>query len=84
MTERMNPTDMMRQAHMTAEEYFDAAIKSIDGAFGNGYAKDHPELIVGFMAASAQDFHTAMFVKNAEALTSAIREVADGLAGDDN
>jgi len=42
--------------HVT--ENFEAAIQIIDGKFGKGYAKKHPELISGFMQAAALDILT--------------------------
>ena len=51
---------LMRQAPMTAHEYFHEAIKSIDDRFGDGYAQAHPELIGAFMQTAARDFQTAI------------------------
>ncbi len=56
----ISPENLMKQASMTANEYFYRAIDTIDKQFGQGYAKSHPELIVGFMITAAKDFHTSM------------------------
>jgi hypothetical protein len=60
---------LVRQASMTAAEYLDNGIRYIDDAFGDGYAKQHPELVAAFIRASAQDFHTAIM---AQAIENAI------------
>lgn len=56
----LTPTDLIRQARDTAETYFNQAVRIIDGKFGEGYAKEHPELIAGFMKTAAMDFDTCM------------------------
>jgi len=40
---------------MTASGYLFEAIERIDKQLGEGYAEEHPELIVGFMHAAAFD-----------------------------
>ncbi len=56
----LSPSDLMRQARDTAETYFNQAVRIIDEKFGEGYAKEHPELIAGFMKTAAKDFDTCM------------------------
>jgi hypothetical protein len=56
-------TTLMRQAPMTANEYFCEAIKFIDDRFDDGYAQAHPEFVGAFMQAAAQDFNTAITVR---------------------
>jgi hypothetical protein len=46
---------LMRQAQMTARTFMEQAVEDIDELFGNGYAKAHPELIVGYMHADGGD-----------------------------
>lgn len=60
MSNQLTPTDLMRQARDTAETYFNQAVRIIDEKFGEGYAKEHPELIAGFMNTTAKDFDTCM------------------------
>ena len=57
---------------MTADVYFRAAIKTIDGKFGAGFAKKHPELIGAFMQAASRDFQTTV-------TTQALQEIAGAL-----
>ena len=40
-------------ATIAAENVFDYAVRIIDEKFGKGYARQHPELIVGFIQATA-------------------------------
>jgi hypothetical protein len=68
---------LLRQASMTAHEYFHDAIKTIDDEFGDGFAKGHPELIAGFMQAAAHDFHAGI-------TTRALQEIADAVASRNN
>lgn len=52
---------LMVQAADTAEYWMHRAIETIDRTFGEGYAKDNPELVAGFMKAAATDQH-AMYI----------------------
>lgn len=52
---------LMNQAGYTAEHWMKQAIESIDGMFGEGYAKKNPELISGFMIAASND-QLAMYI----------------------
>lgn len=74
-----NAENLMRQAPMTAAEYLRAAVESIDGEFGKGYAKDNPSLVGEFMRASCSDFSTAIIAKHiaehAEVIGDAIRKL---------
>lgn len=46
---------LMKQAGYTAEYWMKQAVISIDEQFGDGYAKNHPELIGQFMIAASND-----------------------------
>ena len=50
---------LMRQASETADEYFRAAVRSIDREFEKGYAQKNPELIAAFMQVCARDMGTS-------------------------
>lgn len=58
----------MRQAPMTAALYLDAAIQEVEDRFGEGSAKDYPEIIAAFMAASASDFGASVIARALEAV----------------
>jgi hypothetical protein len=66
-------TTLMRQAPMTAQGYLMEAVECIDNEFGQGYAKNHPDLVAAFMHVSGQDFTMAILAK-------AIGEAAEELA----
>lgn len=51
-------TNLMLEARDTATQYFNQAARIIDGKFGDGFAKAHPELIGHFMLTMAVSFHT--------------------------
>ena len=69
-------TTLMRQAPMTAHEYFHAAIKTIDDRFGDGYAQAHPELVAAFMQTAARDFQTAI---TAQTMQDAAEQISESL-----
>ena len=46
---------MMRQAPMTCHEWMYKAVETIDNQFGEGYAKEHPELVGDFLKACGSD-----------------------------
>jgi hypothetical protein len=48
----------MRQAANTVDFYFHSAITSLDGTFGEGYAKKHPELVAVFINGCVKDYDT--------------------------
>ena len=58
-----NPTALEGLASMAAADYFGRARREIDEEFGEGYAKEHPELVAAFMQVAAMDFATAMLTK---------------------
>lgn len=64
--------ELLKQASMTADEYFSKACVRIDKQFGNGYAEKHPELIAAFMQTAARDLHTSM-------TASALQDIAEAI-----
>jgi hypothetical protein len=54
---------LVHQAPMTAELYFDAAIKYFDELGGKGFALKHPALLASYVEACARDFHSATLAK---------------------
>lgn len=75
MSNQLTPADLMRQARDTAETYFNQAVRIIDERFGEGYTKEHPELIAGFMNTAARDFHTAIMNQKLGSLICEILEL---------
>jgi len=63
---------LLRQASMTAAEYLYKAVDEIDGKFGDGFSKEHPELVGAFMHTAALDFAATI-------ITSAIQDLAEEL-----
>ena len=57
----MNAMDLMRQAGATADAYLKDGIECIDRRLGEGFAKEHPELLAAFMHTAAMDFATMWF-----------------------
>lgn len=70
---------LLDQASMTANEYLVKAIRAIDAKFGEGYAAQNPVLVGAFMAAAAQDFHTAMTVAQNQRQEGALNAISDSL-----
>lgn len=70
----LTPTDLMIRAGKSAHTYFNQAVRIIDEKFGEGYAKEHPELIGHFMRTAAADFHTAILNQKLDDLVAEIRD----------
>jgi len=51
------------------DEFLDAAVAKLDALFGRGYAKDNPELVAAYLAASASNLKT--FIQSALAMQPA-------------
>ena len=66
----------MNQATATAGLYLVDAIKVIDAQFGEGYAKQHPELIAGFMQTAASDYRAWSNGVNTAHITQALEYLA--------
>ena len=70
---------LMKQAHMTANEYFVYAVDYIDKVFGEGYAEKHPELVAKFMEVAAIDFMTASITAGIEGVAESLEKIADSM-----
>ena len=55
----------MEQATWTTAFYMEQGQGMIDHQFGEGYCKEHPELLAAFINACAQDLHTGMITTRA-------------------
>ena len=51
----------------TANEWMISAIEGIDDQFGEGYAREHPELIAAYMKVAAMDQAAMISIRNTEA-----------------
>ncbi len=60
----------MKQAPTHIQMYLQDAIKMIDEAFGEGYSKEHPELVARFIQAASMDSTAAV-------LSRALKEIAE-------
>ena len=63
---------LFRQAGHTAEQYLRDGIESIDRAMGDGFAAEHPELVVAFMRVRRAGFHTVIIKKGLDNIADAI------------
>jgi hypothetical protein len=70
---------LLRQASMTANEYFDKAIEGIDARFGKGFAKAHPELIAAHMQAAAIDLGAAVIARAIETGVGSLSEIVEAI-----
>lgn len=91
MSNQLTPTDLMHQAMLTSQSYLNSAVLFIDEKFGEGYAKAHPELIVGYMGSAAQDYNTGTMHQglgnlsnDLDRLASAAEELANGQSSIDS
>lgn len=74
---------IMEDGSDAAVSYLVQAVKAIDEKFGDGYAKQHPELVGAFMKAAATDSQGIQIAKAiqelAEELSKANSEIASQL-----
>lgn len=74
----LEATDIERQAWGTANIWMEKAVNQIDAMFGDGYAKEHPELVGDFMKTAALD-QMGMYVRGvAEVLETFEATLFDG------
>lgn len=62
------PETLMTQAGDTADVWLGQAVRSIDATFGDGYAKDHPELVSAFLKAASFDWMTSVFENSGDSI----------------
>jgi hypothetical protein len=67
---------MMRQAKMTAHDYMLAAKSDIDDIWGEGYAKQHPELVGAYIQTAAMDFGANII---AQQVRAGLEEIAEAV-----
>ena len=75
----ISPHKLMEQAYKTAGDYMSEAQASIDKLFGEGYAREHAELIAAFMKTAATEFTASIIAQNMQYLAEAITAVAENL-----
>lgn len=67
--DKLSAQDLMNQAPWTVDEYLRGAVKYIDKTFGEGYAKNHPELVSAFILACVKDFSATMMANGIDDLS---------------
>jgi hypothetical protein len=70
---------LMDQTSSTVLHYMDAAIKWIDKSFGEGYSKQHPELVGAFIQACSTDFLAGILAKEVHMLSDRLQAIAEAL-----
>lgn len=73
----LGPEKLMDQAVSTAYRYMNEAVRKIDSEFGAGYAKEHPELVAGFIQAASTDFAGSLLAQKLILLTDQIKEAVN-------
>ncbi len=56
----MTPLNLWRGAKAAAADSLHSAVGIVDSEFGQGYATDHPQLVVATMEAMSRDFDSMM------------------------
>jgi hypothetical protein len=74
-------TELLGVATSTIDGYLGEAIANIDRRFGEGYSREHPELVGASLRAAAQDFHTSIMNVRLEEIGEAIEQMR-GSKGD--
>ena len=64
------------QAPKAVEEYLLSGIQSIDAYLGDGYAKDHPELLAAFIKTASMDLFTAVLSRE---INEGLRDIANSI-----
>jgi hypothetical protein len=77
-----NYTEMLEQAQDTADSYLSFAIFTIDNKLGEGYAKQHPELISAFMRVSMGDFNANCIAQTIQDSVEHISEIIESIYTD--
>jgi len=72
-------TALMRQAPATAETYLYEAVNCIDGKFGTGYSKQHPDLVGSFINCCAVDLLASTIGKKMEDISEVIDNIAKNM-----
>lgn len=70
---------LMEDSFSEANFYFENAITQIDNKFGEGYAKDHPELISAFMSAATRANQGVVIGKCIQDLAIEVSETKQGI-----
>jgi hypothetical protein len=79
MLVQVDVTTLFHQAPKTINDYLLEGIKSIDRQFGNGYAKNHPELLGAFIKACALDFNSSIIAAAIEQSAPIIASSIDNI-----
>jgi hypothetical protein len=77
MSEQPTIETLFRQAPMTAHTYLNDAIDKLDLVFGQGYARDHPELVSAYMQTCAIDYHAGVLAR----IEWQLGQLVDGIHG---
>jgi hypothetical protein len=76
-----NAECLMEQGAITAYTWMRQAVKDIDRMFGDGYAKEHPELISGYIKAASIDQLSSVIASvmqdTSEELSVVLREIIE-------
>lgn len=68
------------QASETADTFMRAAVHNIDKAFGAGYARNNPALVIAAMRVASADFCHAMVKLAAQDIRDGLRDLANAKA----
>ncbi|MGF2653769.1 hypothetical protein ACQUWL_14655 [Serratia marcescens] len=77
---------LLEQAADTAGSWMWRAVEEIDRQFGKGYAKNHPELVAGFMQTAGIDevaMHLRGIVKSLQRLEGELEVLSERLTNRD-
>lgn len=86
----ISSNESISQASINALEYMEDSIKYIDRLFGEGYAKQHPELVGAFIQTCAIDYlanrleiQVGFLQDNVGVLGSALSEIGETIGKHD-
>jgi hypothetical protein len=78
----VDPETLFEQAPPTADTYLRHAIEDIDRRFGDGFAKNHPELVGAYIQTCALDYGASMIARALETVGLSIESIAGEIQND--
>jgi hypothetical protein len=74
-----NWTTLLNQAAYAPHLYMTQAKENIDKLFGEGYAKQNPQLVAAYIQVAATDFQTAAIAIASQNIQYGLKEIAESL-----
>lgn len=77
MISNYNIKELEDDCNLSTENHFNYVVRMIDKKFGDGYAKEHPELIGALVQSASMEFRSITLRHNLKSLDSNIDEIRE-------